>query len=88
MGYQVQIGQLERAINRYKLARPFNDYVLPVELRLMADLYGKMIYFRLSSADLGLESVPTQVVVEYWGELSCDQRGRVQSLEESAASVA
>lgn len=72
MGYQVKIGQLEHAINRYKLARPFNDYVLPIELRLMADLYGKMIYFRLPSSDLALESAPTQVVVEYWGELPGD----------------
>ena len=62
----VLIGELESAINNYKRARPFNDYVLPIELRLMASLYGKMIYLRLSSYDLNLENAATIVVVEHW----------------------
>ena len=70
MKHKLQIGELEHAINRYKKARPFMDCVLPLELRLMASLYGKMIYLRISSSDLELETIPTQVVVQYWGELT------------------
>ncbi len=68
MKIPLEIGDLEYAINRYKRERPFDDCVLPTELRLMASLYGKMIYFRLSSCDLILETIPTQVVVKYWSE--------------------
>jgi hypothetical protein len=70
MTNRLQVVQLESAINGYKQARPFEDYVLPLELRLMATLYGRMIYFRLSSIDLESETVPTQVVVKYWAERS------------------
>jgi hypothetical protein len=68
MKLELQIDELEHAINRFKRARPFTDYVLPVDLRLMASLYGKMIHFRLPCCDLALETIPTQVVVQYWRE--------------------
>lgn len=70
MQIKLQICELEYAINRYKKALPFSDGVLPIDLRLMASLYGKMIYFRLSITDLDMETIPTQVVVQYWAELT------------------
>lgn len=68
MRIPLTISELEYAINRYKRERPFNDYILPIELRLMAELYGKMIYFRSAVYDLDLENIPTQIVVQYWKE--------------------
>jgi hypothetical protein len=62
----INIGQLEDAINRYKRSRPFNDGVLPLELRLMATLYGEMIYYRMASVDLSMQSAPVQVLVTHW----------------------
>lgn len=73
MKLPLKIAELEYAINSYKRKRPFSDYILPVELRLMAALYGKMIYFRWDCCDLDLESAPTQVVVKYWKDPVADR---------------
>lgn len=62
----LKIGQLEGAINRYKRSRPFADGILPLELRLMATLYGEMIYYRMASVDLSKRSAPVQVLVKHW----------------------
>lgn len=62
------ISELENAINRFKRAHSLLDYTLPADLRLMATLYGRMIYQRLTSYDLALESTTTQQVVERWIE--------------------
>jgi hypothetical protein len=77
MKIPLQIGELENAINSYKRARPFSDGILPIELRLMATLYGKMIYLRLTSWDLDVETAPTQVVVEYWAATHGAHRARM-----------
>jgi len=68
MKSQLTIGELESAINRFKRAHRFSNCILPAELRLMASLYGRMIYHRLLSYDLTLESVETQQAIQRWSE--------------------
>jgi hypothetical protein len=62
----INISQLEDAINHYKRSRPFADGVLPLELRLMATLYGEMIYYRMARVDLSTQAAPVQVLVMHW----------------------
>jgi hypothetical protein len=62
----ITISELEEAINRSRRMQPVRSGVLPPDLRIMAEFYGRMIYERRLSVDL--EQHPTHVreVVYRW----------------------
>ncbi len=66
MGSILKIVQLEAAINRCRVAKPFTDGILPTDMRLMAELYGEMIFRRLESVDVDTRSAPLRAVLAKW----------------------
>lgn len=70
MHYILQIGQLEEAINRCKRAQPFSNGVLPPDLRIMAELYGEMIFRHLDSINLETQSPLLRAVFAKWATLA------------------
>lgn len=66
MDLNLTILQLESAINRCKLAEPVSNYILPGDLRVLASLYGEMIFHRLDSIQLASQSELLQTVLMKW----------------------
>lgn len=60
------ITELEAAINRCARARPPMNYVLGPDLRVLADIYGDMIYRRLRILELASLSPIQRAVLERW----------------------
>jgi hypothetical protein len=66
MDLNLNIGQLEGAINRCKLAEPFSNGILPADLRLMASLYGEMIFHRIDNINVSIQPALLQAVLAKW----------------------
>lgn len=66
MAFIIDIEQLELAINRLKTAQPVADYILPPDLRLMAEVYGAMIYSRQTHIDVEAQPSDKRRVLLQW----------------------
>lgn len=66
MAFFIDIEQLELAINRLKKAQPVADYILPPDLRLMAEVYGAMIYSRQTHIDVEAQPADKRRVLLQW----------------------
>ncbi len=69
MGYKLTISQLEGLINRCKVAEPFSNGVLPPDMRLMATLYGEMIFRHLATVEVEAQQVSLQTVLMKWARV-------------------
>lgn len=58
--------QLEAAINKCSKARPPVNYVLGPDLRVLATVWGEMIYRHLGSIELSGQPQETREVIERW----------------------
>ncbi len=77
MSKTITIVQLEGAINRCKGERPFFNGVLPRDMRLLADLYGGMIYRHLDSVDVESLLPAVQAVLGAWIDATAVESGAV-----------
>ncbi len=75
MSRTITIVQLEGAINRCKGVRPFCDGVLPSDMRLLADLYGQMIYRHLDSVNVESLLPSLQAVLVTWINVAAVEPG-------------
>ncbi|MDD5708512.1 MAG: DUF3717 domain-containing protein [Kiritimatiellae bacterium] len=75
MSRNITIVQLEGAINRCKSERPFFNGVLPGDMRLLADLYGEMIYRRLDSVAVESLSPALLAVLGAWIDAAAVEPG-------------
>ncbi|PHV05320.1 hypothetical protein CSQ96_20690 [Janthinobacterium sp. BJB412] len=75
MSKTITIVQLEDAINRCKGERPFFNGVLPGDMRLLADLYGEMIYRHLDSVDVESLLPALQAVLGAWIDAAAVEPG-------------
>jgi hypothetical protein len=66
MDHELHICRLENAINRCKRVEPFTNGVLPPDMRLMAALYGQMIYCRKEHVEFESLSVLLKAVLVRW----------------------
>lgn len=66
MPFIIDIEQLERAINHLKKSQPVVDNILPPDLRLMAEVYGTMIYFLQKHLDLEAQPADKRRVLLQW----------------------
>jgi hypothetical protein len=54
MTYIVRIDQIEQAINVCKQSHPPSDLSLPADVRMMATVYGQMIYEHARTVDIDI----------------------------------
>ena len=66
MSRMITITKLEAAINRLREMEPPVDYVLSPDLRVMADMYAKMIYSRAKAIDVEQQPDAIRQVVIKW----------------------
>lgn len=66
----VTIMELEAAINRCAKARPPINYVLGPDLRVLAVVYGDMIYRRLRTLQLATLCPTQRAVLARWAQSS------------------
>lgn len=62
----ITIVELEEAINRCKAAQPPVDCVLGPDLRVLATVWGQMIYHHQGSLELVAQKSADRQVIERW----------------------
>ena len=76
MSHFITIVELDSAINESRSVAPPVNGVLSADLRAMADLYGRMIYEKVTTADLYAQSEHIRAAVLKWCMLSRNGRRR------------
>ncbi len=71
----LKIAELEAAINRCKHAEPFTNGVLSPDVRLMATLYGEMIFHHLECVALDGLPTPLATVLKKWKAVAVSGSG-------------
>lgn len=59
---------LERAINRLRAAQPAVEHALSDSVALLAEVYGRMIYFRQRQVALAALTPECQALLARWGD--------------------
>lgn len=63
LAHLISIAELEAKINQIRVIAPPINGVLSTELRIMAEIYGNMIYTKAQSVDLHQLAINTQPAV-------------------------